>query len=184
MSPTQVESDGASRRRSTIGFWAIVVVLVGLDVWSKEAAFRYHRLAHGPILGRTPIEVCDAGFARVSLVREYNPGMAFGWLAGLPGVYIVIAVIRAAAVLLLLWFFKRAPPEAWLQRCSLAALVAGALGNLVDNLFNLEPGNRHAVRDFIHIAGDSWSIPTFNFADVCVTIGGTFLLLTVLCRRD
>ena len=62
-------------------------------------------------------------------------------------------------------------------------LHAGKLGNLADNLFNRTSGHAHAVRDFIHLSADGASFPAFNFADICVTLGGVMLLITLFRRR-
>ena len=63
-------------------------------------------------------------------------------------------------------------------------VLAGALGNLHDNLF-LE---RHSgetfgwVRDFIDVYFSRWAwhFPTFNVADSCITVGAVLLLLSGL----
>ena len=44
-------------------------------------------------------------------------------------------------------------------------IMGGALGNLIDRLF------RGAVVDFLDFYYQSYHWPTFNIADVCITVG-------------
>jgi lipoprotein signal peptidase len=162
--------------------WLLVGVLLAGDLWTKEAAFAHHRRVQGVYGATQPLAVFDTGCCRVNLVREHNTGMAFGVLADrdAPSLLIVARILVVGALLVLL---KNSPPQARVQRLAIAAVLAGALGNLADNLWTFDPTHPHAVRDFIHIAGDRWSVPAFNFADTLVTAGGILLICSTLRRR-
>ena len=69
-------------------------------------------------------------------------------------------------------------------------ILAGALGNLYDNLFYEPlvpvPDKPYGpVRDFIDVYFEVWDyhFATFNVADSCITVGAVLLLLTGLFGR-
>jgi signal peptidase II len=165
-------------------FWILVIVMVGLDLWTKSWAFAAldEREIHW-VAGQW------LGFQRL-----LNPGGVFGIAQGATT---ILTVIRVFAVGLLIWLAAR-------QACSnrrgvftLGLLTAGAVGNLYDNLgafTGWADGSGH-VRDFVRVdlgPAPSWipdkiwifdPWPIFNFADSCITIGFV-LLLTGLGRVD
>jgi signal peptidase II len=177
------------RRRVPWVRFAVVLALVALDLWSKQAVFAW---------------IGDGADARALLTQDYclhwrypligdwlalmtteNPGMAFGRFGDWPR---VLVFGRIAAVLFLtvaLWRSRR------VHRLVLAGLVlvlAGAVGNLWDNLFRARVEGRPfgKVRDFIDVyfARWDWHFPTFNVADSCITIGAACFLLHSLFVHD
>lgn len=101
-----------------------------------------------------------------------NCGAAFGLLRDAPrtlrAAVLDTAAIVASVVLSFLFFAGRGGPAfAW----SVPFVVAGALGNLADRLA------RGYVVDFIHVHyGASFDYPTFNVADIAITIGVVLLV--------
>jgi signal peptidase II len=95
-----------------------------------------------------------------------NKGVAFGL-----GGDISAALIGATIVVLvgLLVFLALRGGEGWLVWLPAALLLGGALGNLADRVRD------GAVTDFIDLP--LW--PTFNLADVAITVGVLLLLLDV-----
>jgi len=160
---------------------AAVAVLVVLDLWSKSAVFAW--LSERP----AGMELDVHHHLRYPLLGEWltfflsrNPGMAWGF-DGLPSWLLVGG--RIAAVGFLTWILARTPGRRRLLVVSLVLILAGALGNLHDNLF-LEPLSAGArfgeVRDFIDVyfagIGESgWHFPTFNVADACISVGACLL---------
>ena len=72
---------------------------------------------------------------------------------------------------------------------ALVLVLAGAVGNLYDNLFT--PARREGarfgeVRDFIDVyfARWDWHFPSFNLADACISVGAVLLLATSLFGRE
>jgi signal peptidase II len=97
-----------------------------------------------------------------SLANTQNSGLAFG-IGG--GQDFVLAVTVAALALVLLWFaVDPTRPGLWL---AVGLLAGGALGNLADRV------RADAVTDFI----DPPIWPTFNLADVAITLGAIVLVL-------
>lgn len=104
----------------------------------------------------------------------YNEGAAFG----LPVPWWVFPVVAAVVVTLVVRNLPRA--ETLLDPFAYGLLLAGALGNVTDRLVrpNTAGLGRGEVVDFI--ASSFW--PTFNFADICITLG--FVLLLVAAFRQ
>jgi signal peptidase II len=170
---------GATRSRSALWWWlAIVAALVALDLWSKAAVFAW--------LGELPAGMAADrhGHPRYPLVGEwlafflsYNPGMAWGVTALPP--WLLVSGRLAAAVFLIALLARHPTRRGWLP-AALALILAGALGNLHDNLFlePRDPGARFGeVRDFIDVYFPiwDWHFPTFNVADACITVGAVLL---------
>lgn len=107
----------------------------------------------------------------LDLVHVENDGVAFGFL-GDSSQGIVLAVTFAALALVVGWFaFNRERPLAWL---AVGLLAGGALGNLIDRLA------RDGVVDFIDFP--AW--PSFNVADIAITLGAATLALIALAGPE
>jgi len=107
----------------------------------------------------------------------HNPGAAFGLHVGEYSRFIfMVLTVVALFILGRLYFATRAGDA--IRVFALALVCGGALGNLIDRI--MQP---LGVVDFIDIGmGDSrW--PTFNVADMAVSIGA-FLLAWVLWGED
>jgi signal peptidase II len=107
----------------------------------------------------------------------YNSGAAFGLHVGEHSRYIFMGLTVVALFILGRLYSATRPGDA-IRTFSLALVCGGALGNLIDRIVSA-----HGVIDFIDIGmGDSrW--PTFNVADMAVSIGA-FLLAWVLWGED
>ena len=181
--------EGAGRRRGSfvdkVWFWAPIVPMIALDLWSKAAAFGY-------LEGRQPLHPGGArrvnefdflpdpfGFA---LVDWRNTGTIWGLGRDFT---LPLIVLRAAALLLLLWLAWRTPAWRRLQLLVLGLIFAGAVGNLYDNLFM--PGS--GVRDFLlfyyrDAGGQEHHFPAFNVADACISVGAISLALLLWRQPD
>ena len=62
-------------------------------------------------------------------------------------------------------------------------IVAGAVGNLYDNLTEANQGVRDFLLFSIVIDGERWKWPAFNVADACICVGAITLAL-LLWRSD
>ncbi|QQR44912.1 signal peptidase II [Myxococcus xanthus] len=108
-----------------------------------------------------------------------NPGAAWGIFGDMPeGVRrLFFLVVSLAAMGFIFVMYRRTPMEQRLARVALALVTAGALGNFVDRLL------RGYVIDFIdwhwrNQPGMRW--PTFNVADVAISVGVSLMLLDSL----
>lgn len=78
---------------------------------------------------------------------------------------------------LVLYFFWRTPRSDDRILGSLALLLAGILGNLVDRV------RLGYVVDFIDFQFGSWHYPTFNIADIAICTGAGLLILDMLLSK-
>ncbi|ABF86672.1 signal peptidase II [Myxococcus xanthus DK 1622] len=108
-----------------------------------------------------------------------NPGAAWGIFGDMPeGVRrLFFLVVSLAAMGFIFVMYRRTPMEQRLARVALALVTGGALGNFVDRLL------RGYVIDFIdwhwrNQPGMRW--PTFNVADVAISVGVGLMLLDSL----
>ena len=137
--------------RSPVGPLAVAGVVVVLDqltkIWAVSA------------LSDGPVEVIGT-LLQWRLTR--NPGGAFSLLTGLTP---VLAVLAVAMVVYIIRTTRRTADI--VMAYSLALVLGGAVGNLVDRLVRSPGFLRGEVVDFIK--GPNW--PTFNVADCAITIG-------------
>ena len=185
--PTPAEGRGSPWWRRLAPRLVVVALLVALDLWSKSAVFAW-------LLPQPAGMVPDAhGHLRYPVLGEwftfylsYNPGMAWG-VTALPPWLLVGG--RMAAVAFLAWLLARVPRAKPVLVIALVLILAGALGNLHDNLF-LEPRSAGSsfgeVRDFIDVyfAFRDWHFPTFNVADSCITVGAVLLFGSSFFGRE
>lgn len=104
----------------------------------------------------------------VQLRLTRNPGGAFSVLTGFTP---LLAVLAAAMAVVIVRTTRRTADRA--MAYSLALVLGGALGNLVDRLVR-DPGFlRGEVVDFVKLS--FW--PTFNLADSAITVGVALVVL-------
>ncbi len=147
---------------------ACVAAVVLVDAATKRWAVEQLVVRHVPhdILGDV---------VRFTLV--YNPGAAFGLHLGAWSRWIFVAL--TAVALGVLWTLYRATaPTARARVLALASIAGGAIGNLIDRL-----RSARGVVDFVDIGIGDWRWPTFNVADLAVSVGAIALAL-ILWRED
>ncbi|MCM2287980.1 MAG: signal peptidase II [Sulfuritalea sp.] len=105
-----------------------------------------------------------------NLVLVYNSGAAFSFLAGAGGWQKWFFVILALGISVWLLSLLRRHAQERLLPTSLALILGGAIGNVIDRL------RFDAVVDFLdfHLAGYHW--PAFNVADSAITVGVVLML--------
>jgi len=114
------------------------------------------------------------GFFSITYVR--NPGAAFGFLAGAPAVFrsLFFVGVTILAVSLILYYLYKNPFRGPLLTISLALILAGALGNLIDRLRFGE------VIDFLDVYIGTTHWPAFNVADSAISVGAVVLFLALV----
>lgn len=109
----------------------------------------------------------------MNLTMVWNKGVSFGLLdqLGSKGPLILSAVALMISMLMIVWM---AIAPRLMSALSLALIVGGAIGNVIDRV------RFGAVADFIdlHYAGFHW--PAFNLADSCIVFGAFLLILDIL----
>ncbi len=158
--PASARADAANT--NGVVFWPVVVLVVLVDLLTKAIA------AYALSPAGFPHAVAGE-WLRLTLV--YNPGAAFGLHLGpwSRAIFLVLTVV----VLRVVWRLYRATPDRANSRVvALALLAAGALGNALTRVIS-EDG----VVDFLDVGVGQHRWPTFNVADVAVTLG-----VVMLCR--
>jgi signal peptidase II len=155
-------------RSNALLFWPVLAVVGLVDVLTKAIAVHElvpQRIPH-PLLGN---------LVRFTLV--YNPGAAFGLHVGPQSRWIFTALTMVALAILGRLYLATSRGD-YPRVLALALVCAGAVGNLLDRL-----RSDLGVVDFIDVGfGDSrW--PTFNVADMAVSVGAV-LLAYVLWQED
>lgn len=149
-------------------FWGVALVVVAVDLVTKATAVWALQPEYTPhdIVG-------DA----VRLTLVHNPGAAFGLSFGPLSRWIFMAL--TVAILGILWRFYRATrPAEHVRVLALALVCGGAVGNLLDRI-----RSGAGVVDFIDVGWGDHRWPTFNVADMAVSIGAV-LLAWVLLQED
>lgn len=159
---------GGAVNTNGVVFWPVAAAVVLADLATKglaEAALGAPGFPHR-VLG-------DA--VRVTLV--YNPGAAFNLHLGpwSRGIFLVLT----AVVLRALWtLYRRTRDRDNGRVLAIALLAAGAVGNAVDRVRSAQ-----GVVDWLDLGVGAHRWPTFNVADVAVTLGAA-LLFRALWRED
>lgn len=109
----------------------------------------------------------------MDLTYTQNTGAAFSSLSGLTWLLALVSLAATVVLAVLLWkdFFP-----GLLGKLSLALILAGAAGNLIDRVF-LGYVTDMFMTTFINFA-------VFNVADICVVCGGIGMVLYVLFLWD
>lgn len=137
-------------------FLIVSVVVVVIDQLTKFA-----------IYGSAPISVIGNFLWFESTL---NTGIAFSMFQNSSFVFIITSSV--ASVVLLCLIFSKKYFKTKLEKVSLALILGGALGNLVDRIIF------GGVRDFISLKFMNFAI--FNIADSAVCIGAFLLCLSII----
>lgn len=164
-------------------FW-IAGVVVLFDQTTKAAVLHLmYREQSIPLLG---------DWLRLTFTE--NPGMAFGLTIGPPG---TVTILSLVATCLVVFYIYRVPSTYGPYRWSLALILGGAFGNIIDRVFYgllLDYGELFTGRvvDFIHVSlwqgfipedvpllGGSYLelFPIWNVADMSIVLGVVGVML-------
>lgn len=147
-----------------------LTTLVGLSILVIDRFFKFIALA----LCQEPCEFTS--FFSCSL--SFNRGVSWG-LFNTEHTYgtILLFCIISGLIAFLIWLtYQRV--RANLSAMPEIIIIAGALGNLIDRFLY------GAVVDFISIHYQTWYFPTFNIADIAITVGVGILILREWLTAD
>ena len=144
---------------------SLIAATVLADQLSKVAALSL--LSQGTAVPVLP------GF---NLALGFNTGASFGMLGGImTGKPLLMAALTGALTIAFAVMAFRAQHA--LERAGFALVVGGALGNIIDRL------RQGAVTDFLDLYWRDWHWPTFNVADIAITLGAVLILAASLPLR-
>ena len=109
----------------------------------------------------------------MDLTYVQNTGAAFSSFSGMTWLLTLVSLGASVAVAALLW--KGYFPGKW-GKLSLALILAGAVGNLIDRAF------LGFVTDMFETTFMNFAV--FNVADICVVVGGLLMAVYVLLLWD
>lgn len=114
----------------------------------------------------------------LNFILEHNKGAAFSFLseAGYLAVWLFIGTAFLISLILCFWLHRLPSHNAWLG-ISLALILGGAIGNLLDRIMY------GYVIDFVHFHIQQWSWFIFNFADAAITIGSLMLVIDIFKKK-
>ena len=111
-----------------------------------------------------------------NLSLGFNTGASFGMMGGfMAGKPLLMAALTGALTFAFAVMAFRAQNA--LERAGFALVVGGALGNIIDRL------RQGAVTDFLDFYWRDWHWPTFNVADIAITLGAVLILAASLPVR-
>lgn len=139
------------------------LALVGIDQLTKWLAVSMLK----PVGSVNLISI--GGKEWLNLTYVENTGAAFSILEGKQIFLIVItSVVIVAMIVMLLTKRVKSKPVMW----SIALIIAGGIGNLIDRIFN------GYVVDFVDVRIIKFAV--FNFADICAVVGAILLILFII----
>ncbi|MGA2532983.1 MAG: signal peptidase II [Candidatus Aminicenantales bacterium] len=155
--------------RRNIPYFLFMLVMIALDQAAKFVISRTVELYESrPVI---------PGF--FSITRIHNRGAIFGAFNQSNNQVVFIALTAASllALGLVVFYFFKTPPSDRLMKISLALIMAGALGNLLDRI------TRGFVIDFLDVYVRNAHWPFFNVADSCISVGAVLMLFIFFRRK-
>lgn len=146
-------------------YFAVAALVVILDQASKRLVWETFQYRGG-------VEVID-NFLRISLSK--NRGAVFGIMSNATQLLLVVTIISIGVLGFFAYRMRYAPAS---KRICLGLILGGAFGNLIDRLAAGE------VLDFIDMGIGTYRWPTYNVADIAVTIGAVLLILGYILHPD
>ena len=119
-------------------------------------------------------EIFSSKYLNINLI--WNDGIAFGLFSfEKSNLYNFLTLIIIAIIIIIIFMTVKAEG---IKKYSLLMILGGAIGNVFDRLLN------RSVPDFIdfHVGNFHWFI--FNIADVFITIGVIFMILTEIIGNN
>lgn len=108
----------------------------------------------------------------IDFVYVKNTGAAFSFLSDKTYGIILLSCISVIFCVGVVWFMIKRKPQHKLLTISLALMLSGAIGNVIDRIF------KGYVVDFIETTFIKF--PVFNIADIAITIGASLIIIYVL----
>lgn len=143
---------------------ALVVILDQVSKWWAELCLKD--------IGDMPI-IKDV----LHLTYHRNPGAAFGMLSDARWVFLVLTTVIIAGIILYL-IITREQKKHILLTSSLALILGGGIGNMIDRIFYGDVLFGGKVIDFINFELIDFAI--FNIADSAVCIGEVLLIIYII----
>ena len=148
-----------------------------LEIWFPAVIVALDQLTKGLVRSMLPLHASIPvvpGLVDFTHVR--NTGAAFGLLNAVdfPFKTVVIALVATAALVVVGLYSASLARQQLVARISLALIIGGAAGNLIDRLM------AGSVVDFVDVYWRSHHFWAFNVADSAITIGVAIMILDMI----
>ena len=149
-------------------WYRLALVLVIADQLAKLMANMH--LIYG-----VPVEVLPV----FNLTLQHNTGAAFSFLHDAGGWqrWFFSSIAAVVSVVLVVWM-ARLRRDQHLLMASLACVLGGAVGNLIDRV------RFGYVVDYVSLHYGGWYFPAFNVADAAITVGAGLMILDMVLHPD
>jgi signal peptidase II len=145
----------------------VISILIACAVVLTDQVSKYMVVANLAEGGRVDVL---GQVLRISHIR--NSGAIFGVMRSSGGYFTYFSLVAAIVLVVVLLLSRKARG---LVKVGLGLVLGGAIGNLIDRL------RLGAVVDFIDIgAGEALRWPSFNVADLAITVGVIFIVICSL----
>lgn len=147
----------------------VILFLLVLDQVSKWIVFQ-NIILYGSV------DIIPGFF---KIIHIHNKGAIFGFFsqANSPAVLFLLKIFSLIALGFVIYYFLKTPVSDAFMNFSLTLILAGALGNQLDRF------SRGFVIDFLDFSFWGWHWPTFNVADMCISVGAVFLAYIFFFKR-
>lgn len=151
--------------RAWLALTGLVIILDQASKWWAEISLLLHQ----------PVPVMPM----LNITLAHNTGAAFSFLSGAGGWqrWFFISLTILVCIVLFAWLWRLRAEEK-LHAVSLALILGGAIGNLIDRLW------LGFVIDFIDVYYDVYHWPVFNIADSTISIGVALLIMDTIFYGD
>ncbi len=146
-------------------YLAIILFTIFLDQYTKFLVLRYLK----------PIDTYPIIANVFHLTYVENTGAAFSLFSNMQAFLILVTFIFTSVLAYVLLKTPKIKANLWVN-FSLALIIGGAIGNLIDRL------RLNFVIDFIDFRIINFAI--FNFADIFVVCGSFSLLIALIINKD
>ena len=146
----------------------LTTLLIVIDQLTKA-------IATDKLKGKPPVPLIEGVFQFRYLT---NPGAAFGSLENSRWVFMVFSTLAIIAMLVYLFYANFVNEQTKLYNLSVATILAGGIGNMIDRTFYGEKLFQGEVVDFLDFCLIDFAV--FNFADSCVCVGAGLLILALI----
>lgn len=151
---------------------AILILIVSLLLIVADQLIKWLAITHLQPITTYPI---IEGILHLEYVE--NRGVAFGMLQnnkfisiGITGIMIGVIIYMVFSERIFSMFSENINKP--FIKCTISIILAGGIGNFIDRIF------RGYVVDYIYFVPINF--PSFNLADVCITVGCILLLFYIL----
>lgn len=139
-----------------------VLIILGFDIFTKYLSAVYFKVSEVEVIKNI-----------LYFTYVENRGAAFGIMQNKQWFFIIVTV---ALILAMIIFILKVRPKDKLLNFSLAFIIGGGIGNLIDRV------NLGYVVDFIDVRIINY--PVFNIADCFVVVGAILLCVYILFKKE